>query len=132
MRGKASVMQNALVLKASLKKGQRIDPSMVEAQMIDALRHKNSINSITQLDEVIARRSIPAGRILSRRDLTMAPTINKGDAIMIQAKRGGLSIRTAGYALDAGHIGEQIRATNNRSGKEVRGIVRSRGLIEVP
>jgi len=132
LRGNASVQQNALVTRGRLKRDQRVDASMVQMELIDRLRHPDSFVSLDQLSGMVARRSVSPGKVLTKRDVTLAPAISKGDAIMIEARRGGLSIRTAGIALDSGQIGEQIRATNNRSGKEVRGIIRARGLIQVP
>jgi len=132
VRADASIQRNALVLKARLKRGQRIDASMLQVKLVDGFRHPDSFSSLEQISSMVAKRAISSGKVLSSRDVTQAPAISKGDAIMIEARRGGLSIRTSGTALESGHIGEQIRATNNRSGKEVRGIIRARGLIAVP
>ncbi len=132
LRAKATVKQNALVARLALKRGRTISPAMVEIERIDKLRHPDSYTSFEQISGMVTKRTLPSGRVLSSRDLSRAPAVNKGDAIMIEARRGGLSIRTAGIAAQSGHIGEQISATNNRSGKEVRGIIKARGLIVVP
>lgn len=132
LRATASVEHNAVVVRTSIKRGLPIDPAMVEFERIDALRYPDTFTSFEELSGMIAKRTLSPGKVLTPRDLKLAPAVNKGDAIMIEARRSGLSIRTAGIAGQSGHIGEQIQAVNNRSGKEVRGIIKSRGLIVVP
>lgn len=132
LRATASVEHNAVVMRTTVKRGLPIDPAMIEIARIDGLRYPDTFATFEQLSGMISKRTLSAGKVLTPRDLKLAPAVNKGDAIMIEARRSGLSIRTAGIAEQSGHIGEQIRATNNRSGKPVRGIIKSRGLIVVP
>ncbi|MCV6589886.1 MAG: flagellar basal body P-ring formation chaperone FlgA [Marinobacterium sp.] len=132
VRGQVTALHNALVLRGHLRKGQRLDSSLLESKLTDLLRHPDSVNAQESLRGMVSSRALPAGRILTRRDITLAPAINKGDAVIIEARRGGLSIRTTGIAQESGHIGKQIRAINNRSGKEIRGMIKAQGLIIVP
>jgi len=132
VRGSASVFTNAFIARTRLKKGQRLEASMLDIKRIDAIKHRDSFNSSDQLAGMVVKRSIIAGKVITARDIKQAPAISKGDAIIIEAKRGGLSIRTTGVAEESGYIGDQIRARNDRSGKQVRGRISARGLIIVP
>lgn len=43
----------------------------------------------------------------------------KGDLVTIFAKTGTLTIKTTGFALQDGNVGEQIRVKNQKSGKTI-------------
>ncbi len=58
-----------------------------------------------------------------------ADLINKGESIIIEAKKGALVVRTQGLALENGYQGQQIRVLNERSQKEIRARVVRRGVV---
>lgn len=80
----------------------------------------------------IIKRSIPAGTVITANMLTPPKTILKGNALIIEANRSGVSIRTSGTALQDGSVGDQIKARNDRSGRVVKGVIIEPGLIRVP
>lgn len=77
------------------------------------------------------KRAIAANQILSPSLVKKKLLIRKGDMVYIEANKGPMSIRMTGTATQNGSLGEQISVTNSRSGKTVRGYVKSRGVISV-
>lgn len=57
--------------------------------------------------------------------------VRKGDRVMIEAKRGGLSIQTSGVTKSSGQVGQSIMVANSDSGRELRAKVVAPGLVQV-
>jgi flagella basal body P-ring formation protein FlgA len=57
--------------------------------------------------------------------------IKKGDRVMIEAKRGGLSIQTSGITKSSGQVGETVMVANLDSGRELRAKIVAPGLVQV-
>jgi flagellar basal body P-ring formation protein FlgA len=57
--------------------------------------------------------------------------IKKGDRVMIEARRGGLSIQTSGVTKSSGQVGQSIMVANLDSGRELRAKVVAPGLVQV-
>lgn len=57
--------------------------------------------------------------------------VKKGDRVMIEARRGGLSIQTSGVTKSSGHVGESIMVANADSGRELRAKIVAPGLVQV-
>lgn len=89
---------------------------------------------ITDLEEVIgksAARPLQADTPLRLSFLKKPLMIKKGDRVMIEAKRGGLSIQTSGVTKASGQIGQTIMVANLDSGRELRAKIVAPGLVRV-
>ena len=84
-----------------------------------------------QLLTLIARRNIPTGTLLTPNILVIPDLIKRNDSVIIEATMGTLSVRTQGTALESGKYGEQIRVINNKSQKQIRAYIKSRGVVSV-
>lgn len=84
-----------------------------------------------QLLTLIARRNISTGTLFAPHILEIPELIKRNDSVIIEATIGTLSVRTHGTALDGGRYGEQIRVINNKSQKEIRAYIKSRGVVSV-
>jgi len=78
------------------------------------------------------KRAIRAGTVISPGMLTLPVLINRGDSVVIIAKKGPLIVRVAGTALASGTMGQQIAVRNSSSERTVKGWVRGPGEIFVP
>lgn len=74
-------------------------------------------------------RLIRTGQVLSPRLLALPPLVEKGNQVVIIARKGKLTASTQGVALENGGKGEQIEVQNSSSGKTIRAVVS--GLNEV-
>lgn len=89
---------------------------------------------ITDQDEVIGKvpaRPLQADTPLRAGFLKRPVMIKKGDRVVIEAKRGGLSIRTSGVTKSNGEIGQSIIVANSDSGRELRAKIVAPGLVRV-
>lgn len=80
----------------------------------------------------VARINISAETAITPRMLAVAKAIKRGDPVVIEARRGSVSIRTDGVAQEDGKAGETITVINSRSGMEIRARVIAPGKVQVP
>lgn len=91
-------------------------------------------DAVQDLDEVvgkIARDSMLMGETISRRTLLPKQLIKRNQLVTVEAKAGGLVVRSRAKALDNGGAGDVIRLVNPDSRAELQGRVRSDGLVTV-
>ncbi|WP_432462994.1 MULTISPECIES: flagellar basal body P-ring formation chaperone FlgA [unclassified Agarivorans] len=74
------------------------------------------------------KRSLRKDQIINGRDICL---VCKGDAVIISAGAGGLSVSTQGTALSSGSIGDTIKVRNNKSQRLVTGRIKALGLVEI-
>ena len=97
---------------------------------INDLRHPY----LTDREEAIgksAARPLQADTPLRATFLKKPFMVKKGDRVMIEAKRGGLSIQTSGVTKSSGQVGQSIMVANADSGRELRAKVVAPGLVQV-
>jgi len=87
------------------------------------------------VDTLIGRRlsrPVNAGSVLGTSTMVLDPAVRRGQTVTLLAQARGVSIRAQGVALTPGGVDERVKIKNLSSGREVEGIVRSAGVVEVP
>ncbi|MCP9448753.1 MAG: flagellar basal body P-ring formation chaperone FlgA [Nitrospira sp.] len=111
-------------------------------EIIDEADLKNVRVRLSQLahpflvdsDQVVgksAARPLPADTPLRAAFLKAPVVIKKGDRVLIEAKRGGLSVHAYGVTKSSGYVGQTIMVANAESGRELRAKVVAPGLVQV-
>ena len=59
-----------------------------------------------------ARRSLPAGRLLTEGDLEPLPLVYRGETVQLLLQRGAIEIELRGEAMSDGWLGDHIRVRN--------------------
>lgn len=127
-----NILSMVAIAKQPIIKGTSISAKDIQfkQQNISTL-NQSYFTKPEQLLSLVARRNIPAGTLLSSNMLDIPELIKRNDSIIIEATAGALSVTTQGTALENGRKGEQIRVINNKSQKEIRAYVKSRGVVSV-
>lgn len=89
---------------------------------------------VTDQEDAIGKstaRPLQAETPLRQTFLKKPLMIKKGDRVMIEAKRGGLSIQTSGVTKSSGQVGQTIMVANSDSGRELRAKIVAPGLVQV-
>ena len=68
---------------------------------------------------MVARRSLPEGASLSHSLLAAPILVRRGDAVVVEARDGGLCIRTTGEALEDGAHGKLLKVRVDSGSKRV-------------
>ena len=78
-----------------------------------------------------SKRALSGETVLNGHLVLPALLIQKGDRVMIMAKKGAMSVKMPGEAMNNGRKGKQIRVKNIRSNRIVRAKVVDSGLVVV-
>jgi flagella basal body P-ring formation protein FlgA len=78
-----------------------------------------------------SKRALSGETVLNGHLVVPALLIHKGDRVVIMAKRGLMSVKMPGEAMNDGREGKQIRVKNIRSNRIVRARVVDSGLVVV-
>lgn len=89
------------------------------------------ITRAEQVENKQALRSLPAGSVLTARNVAEPKLIKKGDKIIISASQPGFSVRMNGLAMMDGAKGQTIRIKNQTSGRIVSATVTEPGVVAV-
>jgi len=115
-----------------LPRGHRLTPADIKQQ--EHLVSRLAQGYIQQSQQIVGqelRRPLRMGQVFTTHSLQAPQIIHKGDDVMIIAKTGTLSIRTAGTALANGRTGQQINVRNKGSKRIVKARIVGKGLVEV-
>lgn len=93
--------------------------------------HQGYYTKPQQILGLSARRNIPNHTVLTPAMFKTRRLIQKGESVIIEAKRGDLTVRMMGTALEDAVQGEQLRVLNNRSQKEIKAYAVQRGVVTV-
>jgi len=133
MTAKVQITKPIIVSRRAIMKGEALSASSFQLQQRDITTLRN--NYFSQPSEVVgyaAKRNIPPNSVLTTSMLKQATMIEKGDSVMIEARKGSLSIRMAGTALQKGLKGKQISVRNDKSGRVIKAVVIAPGLVRTP
>ncbi|MDH5667241.1 MAG: flagellar basal body P-ring formation chaperone FlgA [Nitrospira sp.] len=127
-----TAMIDAIVLNRSFRPDEVIDES--DLKTIEIRISQLTHPFVTDQGAVVgksAARPVPADVPLRQAFLKSPVVLKKGDRVLVEAKRGGLSIQTYGVSKSSGSVGQMIMVINPDSGRELRAKVVAPGLVEV-
>ncbi len=127
-----SAMIDAIVPTRLLKTEELIDGADLKTARIRILQWNHPF--LTDRDEVIgksAARPLPPDTPLRQAFVKLPLVVKKGDRVMIEARRGGLSIQAYGITKSSGQVGQTIMVANLDSGRELRAKVVAPSLVQV-
>ncbi len=127
-----AAMIDAVVVTRFLKAEELIDVG--DLKTVDMRVHQVNHPFITDQSEVVgksASRPLPPDTPLRPAFVKLPLVIKKGDRVLIEARRGGLSIRAYGVTKSSGQIGQTVMVANLDSGRELRARVVAPSLVEV-
>jgi len=127
-----AAMIDAVVVTRFLKADELID--MGDLKTVGLRVHQVNHPFITDQGEVIgksASRPLPPDTPLRPAFVKPPLVIKKGDRVLIEARRGGLSIRAYGVTKASGQVGQTVMVANLDSGRELRAKVVAPSLVEV-
>lgn len=127
-----TAMIDAVVPNRFLKADERIEVGDVKTVRMRV--HQVNHSFITDENEVIgmsAARPLPPDVPLRQAFVRLPLVVKKGDRVLIEAQRGGLSIRTYGITKSSGQVGQTITVANLDSGRELTAKVVGPSLVQV-
>jgi flagella basal body P-ring formation protein FlgA len=127
-----AAMIDAVVATRSLKTDELIEKD--DLKTVGMRVHQVNHPFITDQGDVIgksASRPLPPDTPLRPAFVKLPLLIKRGDRVLIEARRGGLSIRAYGVTKSNGQLGQTVMVANLDSGRELRAKVVAPSLVEV-
>lgn len=126
---KVKIKRPTFVAATGIPHGTVITDSMLkEVWLSETENQGGAINLRESLVGSKVRKDIRAGEQIRPSSLCM---ICKGDSISLEARKGGLSLKTQGVALSDGNYGEEIQVRNIKSKKVIQATVKAAGVAEI-
>jgi flagella basal body P-ring formation protein FlgA len=92
----------------------------------------NVVTDTRQLIGMTTRRPLRSDQILRVTDLVMTPAVRKNTLVTLALQSGPMSLSLMGKVLEDAAIGQSVRVMNVNSKKELVGVVRDAGTVEIP
>lgn len=124
---------DVVVLTAPVRAGQPIDAAALAVQRRDLASGSGAgMADPAQVAGRVARRSLPAGAVVSAGDLVDgAGALKRGDPVVLVSRGGGIEVRVGGRALGNAVSGAVVAVENLASRRIVRGRLVGEGVVEV-
>ncbi len=116
----------------SLSKGQPINQSDIVDREMDVSRvPKGALSDSSELEGLVASRSIGVNMLLKLSYFKEVPAARKGSRVLLVADNGPVKVVVPGILKEDGYKGRSVRVMNIMSKKEVVGWLVNPGRVEV-
>jgi len=125
-------LQGVAILRGALARGHILTKDDIDMVKHDILQLRRGY--ITQVDYAVGKelkRSLRPGEVLRDYQLKKPNIVKKGDAVIVEAHYGSLSVIAPGIALADGRQGQQIRVENRRSARIIRAEIVAPGRVKI-
>jgi flagella basal body P-ring formation protein FlgA len=128
---RAQLWRDGWVTRQPLTSGAAFDASALEARRVDVLRERDILPAAVGDRNYIFARAVPAGRMLTWRDIARRPLVKKGDLVEVAAVDGPLVVTMKGLAMENGAQGDTVTVRNPESRKDFAALVVSENRVQV-
>jgi flagella basal body P-ring formation protein FlgA len=132
IQARVELFQDVWVAQQRMERGQVVDDDAVESKRIDVLKERTvPLPASFELSGYELAMPIPAGKVLTRRDIVEKELVKKGQMVDVLVSQGSLSLRMKAMALEGGAVGITVKLRNLDSRKDFFGEVIGEGQVSV-
>ena len=117
------------VLLQAAPKGTQLKASMFVVRRVRLTETASQPLALGLLAESIAVRAMPAGHIVTERDVERPLSVNAGGPVWIEVVHGHIRASILGSAMQSGRIGDVITVQIEATGKEIKATVTGRERV---
>ena len=117
------------VLVKAAPKGTQLSASMFELRRVRLTEAASQPLALNLLPDSIAVRAMPAGHIVTERDVERPLAVSAGGPVWIQVVHGHIRASVLGSAMQSGRIGDVITVQIESTGKEIKATVTGREQV---
>ncbi|MCD4652155.1 MAG: flagellar basal body P-ring formation chaperone FlgA, partial [Candidatus Cloacimonetes bacterium] len=104
-----------MLLKTAKRRDETVTLLDVSLINSDVTYSNNALTDTLSLKEIITSRYIPAGTMLTTRNMKKIPAVKRGADVRVLVQCGSVGLDTRAKAKQSGYIGEIIKCENPRS-----------------
>jgi flagella basal body P-ring formation protein FlgA len=128
---RASLWRDAWATRQPVAVGATFDPALLEARRVDVLREHDVLPAEAGDRSFVFTLSVPAGRMLTWRDISRRPLVRKGGLVEVSASDGLLLVTMKALAMQNGAQGETITVRNPESRRDFSATVIDENHVQV-
>lgn len=128
---RAQLWRDAWSTRAPLSAGTIFDPGALETRRVDLFRERDALPAAVGDRSFVLARAVPAGRMLTWRDISRRPLVKKGDLVEVAAVEGPLVVTMKGMAMENGAQGDSVTVRNPVTRKDFVALVVSENRVQV-
>lgn len=128
---RASLWRDAWAVREPLTANSLFDAAQLEPRRVDTLRDRDAVPVTAGDRNYNFTRSVPAGRLLTWRDVARRPLVRKGEIVEVSAADGLLSVTLKGLAMQSGAHGDVVTVRNPDSRKDFSASVIDEKRVQV-
>lgn len=128
---RVQLMKDVWVSRGPVDRAAAFDSAQFDIRRVDTLREREAVPTSDTNSELTFARAVPAGRVLTWRDLSRRALVRKGQVIEVCAVDGILTVSMKALAMENGTAGETVRVRNLESKKEFTALVVSESRAQV-
>ncbi len=118
------------VTREPAERGSGVQRQALDRRRFNALRERDVVPAGMDADLIYAR-AVPAGRLLTWRDVAKRPLVRRGEMVEISAGEGPFQVVLRGLCMEDGGRGDIVRFRNPVSKKEFNARVVAESRAEV-
>jgi flagella basal body P-ring formation protein FlgA len=128
---RAQLWRDAWATRQPLTLNAPFDAAVLEARRVDAFRDRDALPAAVGDRSYIFARAVPAGRLLTWRDIARRPLVKKGELVEVSAVDGMLAITMKALAMENGAQGDTVTVRNPESRKDFAATVVDVNRVQV-
>lgn len=128
---RAALWRDAWVTRQPVTAQTIFDPGLLETRRVDLLRERDALPAAVGDGSFVFSRGVPAGRVLTWRDIAARPLVRKGELVEVSAGDGQILVTMKALAMENGARGDRVTVRNPESRKDFTAVVTHENQVEV-
>lgn len=128
---RAALWRDGWATRQPVANGETFDTASLEVRRVDQFRDREILPATAGDRAYIFTRAVPAGRLLTWRDVTRRPLVRKGDLVEVTAADGPLLVTMKALALQNGAAGDIVTVRNPESRRDFSALVVDENQVKV-
>ncbi|MCP3914853.1 MAG: flagellar basal body P-ring formation protein FlgA [bacterium] len=120
------------VLNTRVTRGLELTPDMFTLRRIrvGSGRNASALDPAT-FGRATAVRDLPAGSVVTDRDVQRAVVVRRGDIVSLEVKKGAITARALAFAKQDGRVGDRVRVETASAGRIIIAEVVAKDLVRI-
>lgn len=128
---RAQLWREVWATRQPLTTGSTFDPAALEVRRVDLLRERDALPAAVGDRSFVFARGVPAGRMLTWRDIARRPLVRKGELVEVAAVEGPLVVTMKATAMENGAQGDTVTVRNPQTRKDFAAMVVAENRVQV-
>ena len=129
---RVSIWMRQAVLKRAVNVGEALHAGLFEVRRMP-VGDAGGLQALSmyELGGAVTLKPLPAGAVVTERDVHREVGVRRGDVVAVRIVRGSITVSDVGVAGGDGRMGERVNVVLKSTGRELQAVVRGTKTLEV-